>query len=450
MPAAHPQPTHTAPADRRTLYILIGLITGVVLGLLGYALGQLQPTAKSSVEWAAKNLLDPFGQIFLRLLFIVIVPLVFASLAQGVAQLGNLARLGPMAARTFALFAINMIIGVSLGLLIMNIFQPGQTLDAASRDQLLSAARETASMPTATTNPGDSVNLNLLVEMFLPRNLLQAIVNFQLLPLILFSLLVGAATTYLPDHQKNWVETGLQTIVDLMARIVDWAMNLAPYAVTALVASAVAQAGWSILQTLLLFVTLVILTMAFHLTVSLSLLMKLFSKRSPKALFRGIRIIMATAFSTSSSSATLPTSIHVSRNVLGVSHATSGFVLPLGATLNMSGTALYEGCVVLFVAQVYDLSLGIIPQIQLVLLAVLGAVAVAGVPGGSLPVMMGLLSNFGLPAEGILLILGFDRILDMARTTVNVSADVVTACIVDDHLGNGTPPPTDARSPASP
>lgn len=442
-PAVSPAAGSPAGNDRQTRRILIGLGVGVGAGIVGNSLTWLVPAAAVPVEWMAKNVLDPFGQIFLRLLFFVVVPLVFASLASGLAQLGNLRRLGPLAARTFALFAVNMTIGVVLGLLMMNLLQPGRALEPESRDQLLSQALTTATLPLEAYDPAESLSLNRMVEMFLPRNLLSAVVGFQLLPLIVFGLLFGAAVTGLAPPRRDFVETGLQALVDVMAQIVGWAMRLAPYAVAALVASAVAQAGWSLLVAMVLFVGGVLLVMVLHLGGTLSLLLRLFSRRSPWAFFRAVRLILATAFSTSSSNATLPTSIQVSRNLLGVSRATAGFVLPLGATLNMSGTALYEGCVVLFVAQVYDVPLALGQQIQLVLLAVLSAVAVAGVPGASLPVLMGLLVNFGLPAEGVLLILGFDRVLDMARTTVNVAADVVTACIVDDHL----PDPADPAAP---
>jgi Na+/H+-dicarboxylate symporter len=180
--------------------------------------------------------------------------------------------------------------------------------------------------------------------------------------------------------------------------------------------------------------------MAIHLFGTLTLLLRLFTTRAPMDFFRAVRAVLVTAFSTSSSSATLPTSLQVSRDLLHVSPSTAGFVLPLGATLNMSGTALYEGCVVLFVAQVYGVDLSLGQQLTLLLLAVLSAVAVAGIPGGSLPLIIALLVNFGLPPEGIALILGFDRILDMARTTVNVGADLVTACIVDHQMQPPTPP----------
>ncbi|MDW8310958.1 MAG: cation:dicarboxylase symporter family transporter, partial [Verrucomicrobiales bacterium] len=162
--------------------------------------------------------------------------------------------------------------------------------------------------------------------------------------------------------------------------------------------------------------------------------LKWLSRRSPWEFFRAIRAVMVTAFSTSSSSATLPASLQAARENLGISASTAGFVLPLGATMNMSGTALYEGCVVLFVAQVYGIELGVAQQLTLLVLAVLTAVAVASVPGGSLPLIVGLLAQFGLPPEGIALVLGVDRLLDMARTVLNVSADLVTACIVDERL----------------
>jgi DAACS family dicarboxylate/amino acid:cation (Na+ or H+) symporter len=174
--------------------------------------------------------------------------------------------------------------------------------------------------------------------------------------------------------------------------------------------------------------------MAVHLFGTMSLLLKLFSKTSPRVFFQATRAIMITAFSTSSSNATLPTTIQVTREKLGVSNSTASFVLPLGATMNMSGTALYEGCVVLFLAQVYGVELALGQQVMLVVLAVLSAVAVAGVPGASLPIIVGLLVNFGIPPEGIALILGVDRLLDMARTVLNVAADAVTAVIVDEQL----------------
>jgi Na+/H+-dicarboxylate symporter len=424
-------PTHADPLARR---ILGALVVGVVVAAAARGLVLAWPAAAEPIGWIAREVLDPFGQVFLRLLFFVVVPLVFCSLALGVAQLGDLRQLGPMAGRTFLLFGLNMAVGVVLGLVMMNLLEPGAQVDAATRSRLLAEYGGAVQALQTQAAGQERLSLRLLVEMFMPRNLLQSVVAFQLLPLILFALLVGAAATQLSEAHRRAVATTLQIGSELMTRLVHWALRLAPYAVAALVASVLLLAGLPVLKPLLCFVLGVLGVMALHLFGTMSLLVRILSRRSPRAFFRAIRPILITAFSTSSSNATLPTTIQVSREALGVSAPTAGFVLPLGATMNMSGTALYEGCVVLFIAQVYGVQLSLTQQATLVILAVLSAVAVAGIPGGSLPLIVGLLGSFGLPPEGIALILGFDRLLDMARTTLNVAADVVTACIVDDRL----------------
>jgi DAACS family dicarboxylate/amino acid:cation (Na+ or H+) symporter len=254
----------------------------------------------------------------------------------------------------------------------------------------------------------------------------------DVLPLILFALLIGAAGTTLPEAQRQSLQELLQLLSGLMTRIVGWALQLAPVAVAAMLLSTVINLGLQFLIPLLWFTVSVLVVMAIHCFGTMSLLLRIFTKRSPIEFFRAIRTILFTAFSTSSSNATLPTSLQVTQERLKVSAPVAGFVLPLGATMNMSGTALYEGCVVLFIAQVYGVDLSLSQQIILLLLTVLSAVAVAGIPGASLPLIIGLLANFQIPAEGIGLILGVDRLLDMARTTLNVAADVVTAVIVDE------------------
>ncbi len=421
-------------SDRLARRIMWGLVYGVALGLLGRLALAWQPGWGEAVTWLSTEVLDPFGQVFLRLLFFVVVPLVFASLALGIVQLGRLDKLGPLAGRTFGLFATNMVVAVALGLTMMNTLQPGDRIDAGMRAELLEEFRTSAETLETAARAQPSISFPALVEMLLPRNVLKAVVDFQILPLIAFALLVGAAGVTLPEAQRSRFMSMLGIVNELMTRIVHFALQMAPFAVTALLASVVLKLGVQFLQALLVFVAGVLAVMAVHLFVTMSLILKVFSRRSPRAFFRAIRAVMVTAFSTSSSAATLPTSIQVSREILGVSPSTAGFVLPLGATMNMSGTALYEGCVVLFVAQVYGIPLSMGSQITLLLLAVLSAVAVASIPGASLPLIVGLLASFGLPAEGIALILGADRLLDMARTVLNVSADLVTACIVDEWM----------------
>jgi len=288
---------------------------------------------------------------------------------------------------------------------------------------------------TSTTAP--RMSFALLVEMFMPRNLLGAVVGQtktsigDVLPLILFALLVGATGTQLaPEKQRKLQET-LDLVGELMTRIVNLALRLAPYAVPAMIYSVIVKIGLDILIALGVFVLGCVAVMLVHLFGTMSVWIKYWAKRSPLQVWRDLRPVLITAFSTSSSNATLPAALACAKDTLKLRPSVAGFVLPLGATINMSGTALYEGCVVLFVAQVFGVDLSAGQQVTLLFLSVLSAVAVAGIPGGSLPLIAGLLATFGIPPEGIGIVLGADRILDMTRTMVNVGADLVTATIVD-------------------
>ena len=425
-------------SHRLATRILWGLVAGIVLGIITVGTGRFFPGVLSAAQNASEHVLNPFGQVFLRLLFFVVIPLVFASLALGIVQLGNIAKLGPLAGRTAGFFFMNMAIGVFLGLIMMNILNPGGSLDADTQEKLKAEFVGQAQNVEEVRKNQAKLNFNTLVEMFMPRNLMQSVVNFQILPLILFAILLGAAGTQMAEARRQRFEEFLSIVTELMTKIVRFALLLAPYAVPALIFSAIVRVGLDFLLSLMFFVLACVLIMVIHLFGTMSVWLKLFTKRSPIQFFRSIRAVLITAFSTSSSNATLPTSLQVSREVIGVSNSTSGFVLPLGATMNMSGTALYEGCVVLFIAQVYGIDLSIGSQVTLLLLTVFSAIAVAGIPGGSLPLIAGLLISFNIPAEGLALILGVDRLLDMARTTVNVGADVVTATIVDEKLKPAT------------
>lgn len=422
-------------SHRLATRILQGLLAGVVLGALTLWVGRSQPGLLEGARSFSTSVLDPVGRIFLHLLFFVVIPLVFASLALGVVQLGRLDKLGPLAGRTFALFAANMAIGVALGLLLMNVFKPGNALSPETKNRLVTefAGKAKTEMERRETQP--SLNFATLVDMFLPRNLGKALVDFQVLPLIVFALLLGAAGTQLAEERRRKLQEALEIVAELMTRLVHYALLLAPVAVPAMVFSVIVKAGADILVALGFFVTLCVGAMVVHCFGTMSIWVKLLAKRSPVEFWRASRTILVTAFSTSSSNATLPTTMQVCRENLGLSPSVTGFVIPLGATMNMSGTALYEGCVVLFIAQVYGVDLSLVQQVTLLALAVLSAVAVAGIPGASLPLIAGLLIQFGIPPEGIAIILGVDRILDMARTTLNVAADVVTAAVVDHRMG---------------
>jgi DAACS family dicarboxylate/amino acid:cation (Na+ or H+) symporter len=416
--------------------ILMGLLVGAVAGILTLLAGAAYPDLLPAVRQFATLVLDPLGQVFLRMLFFVVIPLVFASLAMGVAQLDRLTQLGPLATRTFLLFFTNMIIAVALGLFMMNLVEPGSAMPPEAQSRLMGEfggaaqdLRERATQPDVTPMT--------VVEMFMPRNLFGAFVGNSrdmlgdVLPLILFAILVGAAAIRLPPAERGQLRTGLGLITDLMTGIVHFALAIAPYAVPAMIYSVIVKIGWDIVIALGVFVASCITVMLLHLFGTMSLWIKLLARRNPLETWRQMRPVLVTAFSTSSSAATLPTALTTAREQFGVQPAVAGFVLPLGVTMNMAGTALYEGCVVLFIAQVFGIDLGFAQQLTLLLLAVLSAVAVAAIPGGSLPLIAGLLVSFGIPPEGIGIILGIDRLLDMTRTMVNVGADVVTSLVVD-------------------
>jgi DAACS family dicarboxylate/amino acid:cation (Na+ or H+) symporter len=427
------QPTDPRLANR----ILIGLALGAVAGVIVLALGSAMPQLLDAARWFAANVCDPLGQIFLRMLFFVVVPLVFASLAGGVLQLGDVSRLGPLAVRTFTLFAVNMSIAVILGLLMMNTLQPGKRIDAETSARLVEQYSGDAQKHVETSAERKPMTPAAVVDMFMPRNLFGAFVGNQrnmlgdVLPLIVFAILLGAAGLSLPNERRHRLQQGLETISDLMTGIVHFALKLAPYAVPAMIFSVIVKVGVDILIALSLFVVGVAAMLLLHLFGTMSVWLKYLAGRNPLQFFREIKDVLITAFSTSSSSATLPAALAATTERLGVSPSTAGFVLPLGTTMNMAGTALYEGCVVLFVAQVFGVPLDLAQQATLVCLAVLSAVAVAAIPGGSLPLIAGLLVTFGIPPEGIGIILGVDRILDMTRTVTNVGADMVTTVVVD-------------------
>jgi DAACS family dicarboxylate/amino acid:cation (Na+ or H+) symporter len=441
--------------------ILGGLLVGTLVGSLVLWLGPKIPLPSAASEFFAAlgirnsvNLLEfsrslstvalePFGRIFLRLLFFVVIPLVFASLGSGIVQLGKPEKLGPLAGRTFFFFFLNMAIGLGLGLLMMNLLHPGQFIDADTKARLLSEFGGAANKHVQTSIGQTGLSFSVIVEMFMPANLFAAVVGSStarigdVLPLILFAILVGIVGTTLTEEKRRRLQAALDLVAELMTGIVHIALRLAPYAVPCLIFSVIVKSGLDIIVALGAFVLGCAGAMALHLFGTMSIWLKIWTDWSPRAYFTAIKDVLVTAFSTSSSNATLPASLENATEKLKVSPSTAGFVLPLGTTMNMSGTALYEGCVVLFVAQVFGVDLSVGQQITLLFLSVLSAVAVAGIPGGSLPLIAGLLITFGVPPEGIGIILGTDRILDMCRTATNVGCDVTTAVVVDALVKKG-------------
>jgi len=285
-----------------------------------------------------------------------------------------------------------------------------------------------------TTHFGIDTFVNMV-----PRNPIQAAAGMDLLGVIFFSLVFGAALTLIPEEQARPLVRVLDAVGAVVVKIIDLAMTLAPYGVFGLIFFTTSRFGWGLLRQLGLYVAIVLVGLAIHGGVSLSLLVRLFGGLKPRVFWSRIRASIITAFSTSSSNATLPTNIAVAEEELKIPPKIAGFVLPLGSTMCMNGTALYEGVTVLFLAQVFGVSLDLGTQIVVLVLSVITAVGAAGVPGGSLPLLMVVLATVGVPPEGIAVILGVDRILDMCRTTVNVCGDLTAAVYVARAEGEWDP-----------
>ena len=415
--------------------ILAGLVIGAVVGVACHHMGEGHEGFRGAVSWVSDWIAYPVGQVFLRLLFLVVVPLVFAALAASVARLGHLGTLGRMGLRMGAFFLGTMAFSVAMGLVAMRFVAPGSGFSPELREQLMQAfATDAASLGTASAAQAATTPLakvNLVLDMFLPRNMLGAITGMQMLPLIAFSLLFGAGVGVQTEERRRRICVALDTVADAMIAIVGWAMRMAPTAVLCLIFVATSRFGLALLGRLSAYVGVVLGLYAVQLLVLYPALIALFVRRGPVAFLRTCVPVIATAFSTSSSNATLPTSMRVCERDLGIRPSVSSFVLPMGATVNMNGTALFEGCAVLFVAQVFGIDLSLGQQLLVLVLCVLSAVGVAGVPGGSLPLLMIVMAQVGVPPAGIALILGVDRLLDMGRTVINVMGDVVTAAYVE-------------------
>ena len=385
-----------------------------------------QPPEPTWVDLVIRYVMRPVGEVFLRLLFLTVIPLVFASLALGVAQLGGQGNLGRIGLKTFTFFVLTMTIAVSIGLLLVNTVQPGVGLPAETSERLL---REYGGEAARRTGQPTGFGIDTFINI-VPRNPLAAMVQMDMLAVIFFALLIGVGLTQIPQEQARAVTRLLEGVNDLMVVIIGWAMRLAPYGVFALIFSVTARFGFDLLRPLGLYIVVVLVGLAVQMFGTLSVLLAVLARVPPWVFFNRVRDVIITAFSTSSSNATLPTSIKISEEELGIPPAIAGFVLPLGATMNMNGTALFEGVTVVFLAQVFGVPLTLGDQVIVVIMAVMTAIGAAGVPGGSLPLLVMVLATVGVPEMGIALILGVDRLLDMCRTTLNVIGDVAAAVVV--------------------
>ena len=406
--------------------ILIGLIAGATAGVICNKFFSGAP----ALALVQKYLSDPLGKIFLNLLIMVVIPLVFSSLALGVAQIGDLKQLGRIGVRTALYFLLVTTIAVCIGLVLVNTIRPGDHLPQETKERLLATYSQEASTLKGAADQTD-FGIQTLVGI-VPRNPFAAVArpNPDMLALIFVALMAGVGLTMIATERAQPVIRVLEGINDIAVAIINIAMKLAPFGVAALIFSVTSRFGFDLLVALGWYVVTVLLGLALHQFGVFAILIKVFARYSPLKFFRKVETVMLTAFSTSSSNATLPTTLTVSQENLGIPPKIAGFVIPLGATMNMNGTALFEGVTVLFLAQVFGVNLSLGAQVIVVLMSVLTAVGAAGVPSGSIPLLIIVLQMVGVPPEGIALILGVDRILDMCRTVLNVTGDITCAAYI--------------------
>ncbi len=403
--------------------ILIGGVLGAVLGVIAHVTLAGSPGLAAFLTYVT----GPIGQIFLRLLFMLVIPLIFAALVLGVAGMGDPRSLGRIGLKTLLYTVLVSAIAVLIGVTLVNVLQPGAGISPELKARLTEGAAERASAVIGGTAP--KTGIDLLIQI-IPNNIVKTAADSDMLGLMFFSLLFGIGLALTPNPATERLRETIEGLYDVTMRLIGMVISLAPIGVFALLFGLTAQLGYEILQQLALYVGVVVLALAIHQFVVYSLAVRFLGGMSPLFFFRGVQAAMVTAFSTASSNATLPTALRVAEENLRLPPSVSRFVLTVGSTMNQNGTALFEGVTVLFLAQFYGVPLTLPQQVTVVLICVLGGIGTAGVPAGSIPVVALILGLVGIPVEGIGLILGVDRFLDMCRTTLNVTGDLAAAVVV--------------------
>lgn len=399
--------------------ILIGLLIGGGLGLAAKALAH----DTAWLPWVVDNITLPTGQIFLRLLFMLVIPMLFSALVIGICGL-DVRHLGRMGARTLGYTVVASLIAVLIGMTLTNLIRPGAGLPEELRSMAM-ANSATLTVP----KPPDTTGVALLVAMF-PDNPIKAAANGEMIGVILFSLIFGVGLSFTQTPGALRLREAIEGLYDVSMTLIHGVLKLAPYGVAALIFTMTARLGTELLPYLLTYVGVVLLGLGLQMFVVYPLAIRFLGGRSPLAFFRSVRVAMVTAFATASSSATLPTALKVAEENLLLPRHVSRFVLTAGSAMNQNGTALFEGVTVLFLAQLFGVELALGQQFLIMLICVLGGIGTAGIPAGSLPVIAMILVTFGIPVEGLALIMGIDRFLDMCRTTLNVTGDLVAATYV--------------------
>jgi len=410
--------------------IIIGLILGLILGLV---IVKTEISPDFTLDY-----IKPIGTIFINALKMIAVPLVLASLIVGVSNLGDISKLSRIGGKTIVTYMLTTVIAVTLGLMLVNVFVPGKSLPVETRENLMSLYDNVVGDKTSQAEElREQSPLKPLVDI-VPQNIFQAATdNGSMLQVVFFAIIVGIALLQIPKSKASPVVAFFDGLNDVIIKIVGYIMLIAPYGVFALMASLIVEiagdnpnSAIELLLALLKYSLVVVGGLLLMILVVYPIVLKLFTKVKYKDFFKAMRPAQLLAFSTSSSSATLPVTMRQVEKEIGVSEEVSSFVLPLGATINMDGTSLYQGVAAVFIAQALGMDLSVTQQLMIVLTATLASIGTAGVPGAGLIMLLIVLESIGVPSAGLALILAPDRILDMFRTVVNVTGDATVCTVV--------------------
>ena len=425
--------------------ILIGFVAGLVLGLLAYTFA---PGA-AWLEWIVAYITTPVGQIFLRLLFMLVIPLLVSALIVGIAEMGEVRALRDIGLRTLIYTVIVSSIAVAISIAVVNVFRPGDGVDPADAQELLAQGGEgAASILSASAESEAGVNQLIAI---VPSNVIAAMGENDVLAVMFFALFFGIGLLIVQTPRTAQLKEVMEGVFEVAMRLIGLVIQLAPIAIFCFMFNLSAQFGWDLLVKLAAFVGCVLLALGIQMFGVFPAILTFIARKNPLQFFRDTREASVMAFSTASSNATLPTALRVADSELRLPPRVARFVLTIGATANQNGTAMFEGVTVLFLAQFFGVDLTLADQAFVMLICILAGIGTAGVPGGSLPVIALILSSVGIPPEGIGLILGVDRFLDMCRTTLNVVGDLVAAQVVSvlSDSGQTTASVSDIAAPPS-
>ncbi len=405
--------------------MLAGFLIGLGAGLAVHLSGQ---SGADWVLWLTGYVTGPIGQIFLRLLFMLVLPLLFSALVVGIADMGDARALGRIGWKTLLYTVGISSVAVLIGLFLVNLLRPGDGVDPVLAQQLLADAGDGARAIIATSREAPS-GLEALLNI-VPANVVRAAADNDILAVMFFAMMFGLGIVIANTEASHKVKHLAEGIFDIAMTLINLVIRMAPLAVACFMFNLAALFGWDLLARLGAYVAVVVLALGLHMVVVYSLAVRFMGGMAPLHFFSASREAIVMAFATASSNATLPTALKVAEEKLHLPRRVARFVLTIGATANQNGTALFEGVTVLFLAQFFGVDLSLPQQAIIMLICILGGIGTAGVPAGSLPVVALILGMFGIPPEGIGLILGVDRFLDMCRTMLNVTGDLAAAVVV--------------------